>query len=85
MPTALEDIIKLKKEVSLPLPFNSVAAPKAGRIRKRESSPPAKERSDAESIGGDPGEAGGLGDHVRIHDQFPESSRFLVDYLDVGL
>jgi hypothetical protein len=42
MPTALEDIIKLKKEVSIIL-LNHIAAPKAGGIREGESSPSAKE------------------------------------------
>ena len=73
MPTALEDIIKLKKEVSLLL-LKHLAAPKDGRIREGESSPSAKERSDAESTGGNLGETGCLSDHVRINDQFPESS-----------
>jgi len=48
MPTALEDIIKLKKEVSTRLAkVYRVVAPEAGRIREGESPTSAKERSDA--------------------------------------
>jgi len=48
MPTALEDIIKLKKEVSTRLAkLDHVVAPEAGRIREGKGAPSAKERSDA--------------------------------------
>jgi hypothetical protein len=48
MPTALEDIIKLKKEVSTRLAkVDRVVAPEAGRIREGEGAASAEERSDA--------------------------------------
>ena len=48
MPTALEDIIKLKKEVSTRLAkVDRVVAPEAGRIREGEGAPSVEERSDA--------------------------------------